>query len=145
MDRKPVIAIALSLSLLLPAGMASASGKNRVVSAPYDAAAGISTEDGWAGWSLPVVTSGAMFEAKPGERRATIEVKDHFGDIVLAHVHVDRDGDGIAEVDKDICGKSEGSFSVTGDSAISVWPLIGECGDGISVPFFGEIEVTFRK
>lgn len=136
-----------SIALFLVAalgGAGHASVTSRTEKAPYDMGAGVRLDGFHMLWSLPLQTW-ATFHARPGDRRARIEVQDTLGALSLIHVHVDRDGDGVVEVDRDFCASSI-DLKVTGKTLIDVFPVSGICHDGtLSLASRGEIVATFSR
>jgi hypothetical protein len=144
MRRLILFALGSTIALTL---IPSASGVERAreVSRPYDLASGVRLPDSEVHWSLPAVTTGARFRAQPGETSVTIEIEDRLGGVAIAHVHIDRNGDGRLDVDKDACGTKPARFSITAQSRIEVYPVAGVCPDGTpALVTQGRIHATFH-
>lgn len=144
--RRLVIFVLATSFLLAVVGPVSSAPRARVVTKAYDLPSGLRYDTTFVLWSLPVATTGAAFRALPGERSVSIEISDQFGGSAIGHFHIDRDGDGHPEVDKEFCRSTDGTFAITGRSRIEVFPLMGVCEDGTpALATRGVVEVTFQK
>ena len=143
------ISIALFAALFATGLMAPASGAadGREVSKDYSMASGGFVGHGEFGseihWTLGAQYQN--FEARRGERSVTLAVEDSFGETVLAHVHVYRDGDKKVDQELDFCGASN-PIAVRPGTVIEVGTIMGFCDDDSpSIVTEGTITATFSR
>src|SRR5688500_17713994 len=103
---KRLMAVA-TVALLAAATPAAGAGKAREVSEGYSMASGAVVSHGEVSGGEVHWNAGshyALFRAERGEKLVTLAVEDQAGGPVMAHVHVDRNGDGELDEQVDFCG-----------------------------------------
>ena len=144
---KTVTAIA-TVALLALAAPASGASKARDVTEGYSMASGAVISHGEVSGGEVHWSAGshyAVFRAERGERFVTLAVEDQTGGPVMAHVHIDRNGDGKLDEQVDFCSESE-PIAVSKASVVEVGAIIGMCdGSSPSIVTEGTITATFSR
>ncbi len=145
---KTITAIAAAAFLVL-AGPASGADRARQVSEDYSMASGAVVSHGEVSAGEVHWSAGshyATFRAQRGERSVTLSVEDQTGGAVMAHVHVDRDGDGELDEQVDFCGETSKPIAVSKVSVVEVGAIFGMCDDSSpSIVTEGTITATFTR
>jgi hypothetical protein len=145
---KTVTAIA-GAALLVLAAPASGAGKTREASEEYSMASGAvvshgEVEGGEVHWSAG--SHYAKFRAERAEKFVTLAVEDAAGGPVLAHAHIDRNGDGDLDQQVDFCGETSEPIAVTKGSVVEVGAIFGMCDESTpSIVTEGTITATFTR
>jgi hypothetical protein len=138
-----------TVGLLIAASPAAGAGKSREATEAYSMASGAVVSHGEVSGGEVHWTAGshyALFRAERGEKLVTLAVEDQAGGPVLAHVHVDRDGDGELDDEVDFCGKTSEPIAVSKATVVEVGALFGMCDESTpSIVTEGTITATFTK
>ena len=88
----------------------------------------------------------AKFRAERAEKFVTLAVEDTAGGAVMAHVHIDRDGDGEVDEQVDFCGETSKPIAVSKGSVVEVGAIFGMCDESTpSIVTEGTITATFTR